>query len=69
MRRLKQAGLRLSVKRVYAELKKVKQVINLQPKRRGQKTPARQVVFTQLSPVQDRILDALDLKPEMGSLG
>ena len=69
MRRFKQAGLALSVKRAYAELEKIKQVVNLQPKRRGQKTPTRQIVFTEISPVQAQILDALDLKSKMEDLG
>lgn len=69
MRRLNQAGLSLSVKRAYAKLKKIKQVINLLPKRRGQKTVKQQVVFTEIDPLQDQILDALDLQAELTRLG
>lgn len=69
MRRLAQADLGLSVQRVYAELKKIKQVINLLPKRRGQKTANHQVVFTDMSPLQNQIFDALNLKTEMTHLG
>ena len=69
MRRLAQAGLSLSVKRTYAELKKIKQVINLLPKRRGQNKAKQQVVFTQIDPLQDQILDALDLHAQLTCLG
>lgn len=69
MRRLTQAGLIISVKRAYAELKKIKEVINLLPKRRGQKQAKQQVVFTEIDPLQDQILDALDLHAELARLG
>ncbi|MCI0554651.1 MAG: transposase, partial [Anaerolineae bacterium] len=61
MRRLVQAGLPLSLQRAYAELNKIKQVINLLPKRRGQKTVNQQVVFTEMTPLQNQILQALQL--------
>ncbi len=69
MRRLAQAGLPLSVQRAYAELKKIKQVINLLPKRRGQTKASQQVVFTEMSRLQNQILDALDLQAEITHLG
>lgn len=65
MRRLAQAGLSLSLQRVYADLKKIKQVINLLPKRRGQKTASQPVVFTEMNQLQKQIFDALDLNTEM----
>lgn len=62
MRRLAHAGLKLSPRRAYAELSKIKQVINLLPKKRGQKKAKQQVVFTALDSAQNEMLKALDLK-------
>lgn len=64
MRRLARAGMAVSPRRAYAELGKIKQVINLLPKKRGQKQAKQQVVFTKTDPVQDQMLKALDLSSE-----
>ncbi|MFU8832304.1 MAG: IS1634 family transposase [Wenzhouxiangella sp.] len=69
MRRLAQAGLALSPRRAYAELDKIKQVINVMPKKRGQKKARQQVVFTEIDPVQKQLLEALDLEAQTPTLG
>jgi transposase len=62
MRRIETGGLNLSMKRVFAELGKIKQVINIYPKKRGQKKNTHQVVFTEVSPLQEEILTSIGLE-------
>lgn len=61
MQRIETGGLKLSMKRVFAELGKIKQVINIYPRKRGQKKNTHRVVFTETSPLQEKILSSLGM--------
>lgn len=63
MRRLKNAGMALSMKRVLTELNTICEVVNIYPKKRGRsRTPAPQTtVLTTLSETQQRIIALLAL--------
>jgi transposase len=70
LRRVHQAEIDISMKRLLAELETIREVINIYPRRRGQRTAAHQTVLTKTSELQDRLLSALALtKPEEHSLG
>jgi len=70
LRRVRQAGLSLSMPRFLSELDTIREVITVYPKKRGAKTTRRQTVLTKTSELQDRILKILGLsKEEMGVLG
>jgi len=69
MRRIRNKKINLSMKRVYAELGKISQVVNIFPKKRGQKQAKQQVVFTEISDTQQKLLSALDIDPKTLDLG
>lgn len=60
-RRLNQAGLGLSLKRVLSELDSIREVINIFPKQRKQKKERRQSTLTKMTEVQDKIVSILSL--------
>jgi len=64
MRRLETGGMKLSLKRTFAELGKIKQVINIYPRKRGQKKTTHRVVFTEISPLQEKMLNNLGMEME-----
>jgi len=69
-RRLGQAGLSLSMKRFLSELDAIREVINIYPRKRRQKSERKQSVLTKLSELQERIMTILELrKEENGVLG
>ncbi len=69
MRRLRNKKIRLSMKRVYTELGKIRQVVNIFPKKRGQKQAKQQLVFTEITDTQKKLLTALEIDPTIPGLG
>jgi transposase len=63
-RRAQQAGMALSMKRFLAELDDIREVINVSPRRRGQKDHQRQLVRTKTSELQDHLISVLGIDEE-----
>jgi transposase len=63
-RRVKQAGIDMSMKRLLAELEAIKEVIVFYPKKRGAKTEPRHTVLSKTSELQQSLLSILHVKPE-----
>ncbi len=69
-RRIRKAGLRLSMKRILSELDAIREVVNIYPRKRRQKTERKQTVLTKMSEVQQQLMSILMLKKEQnGVLG
>jgi len=64
MRRIRQAGLRLSMKRLLSELDAIREVVNIYPRKRGRKTAATQTVLTKTSELQQTLSSILRLDKE-----
>ncbi len=64
LRRVKQAGLRLSMKRVLSELDAIREVVNIYPRKRNQKKEHKQTVLTKTSELQQRLMSILAIKKE-----
>jgi len=62
LRRIKQSGLNLSMKRVLTELGDISEVINVYSKKRTQKKEKKQVVMSKTSELQDKLVDILGIK-------
>ena len=62
LRRVKAAKIDLSMKRLLSELNNMRQVVNIYPKKRQQKTERRQAVLSRTSELQDKLIDVLGLK-------
>ena len=62
LRRLRQEGLSLSMPRFLSELEAVREVVNIYPKKRGQKKARQQSVLTKTSELQDQILKILAIR-------
>lgn len=60
-RRVKKAGIKISLKRMLIELDNIKEVINVYPKQRGKKINDQQTVFTKLSELQQSLLTLLNI--------
>jgi transposase len=70
LRRVRQQGIDLSMPRLLRELGSIREVVNVYPPRRGQRTPRQQTVLTRTNELQDRLLSILALaRPEARSLG
>jgi len=70
LRRVHQAGIDISMARLLGELESIREVINVYPRKRGQKAARQQTVLTKTSEVQDRLMDLLGLaRAENDSLG
>jgi len=67
-RRVKAAGLSLSIKRLLSELDDMRQVVNIYPKKRRQKTQRRQAVLGKTSELQDRLIEILGLRDDESSV-
>ena len=67
-RRVREAGLRLSMKRVLTELDAIREVVNIYPRKRRQKTERKQAVLSKLSDVQQQLMSILVLKQEENSV-
>ena len=63
-RRIRGAGLHLSMKRVLSELDAIREVVNIYPRKRRQKTERKQAVLTKTSEVQQQLMSILMLKKE-----
>ncbi len=68
LRRVKQAGLRLSMKRVLSELQAIREVVNIYPRKRRQKKERRQTVLTKTSELQQSLMSILAIKKEENSV-
>ena len=64
LRRVKAAKIDISMKRLLSELDNMRQVINIYPKKRRQKTERRQAVLSRTSELQDKLIDVLALKED-----
>ena len=64
LRRVRQAGLPLSLKRLLAELDTVREVVNIYPRKRRQTAERRQTVLTKTSQMQQKLLALLELERE-----
>jgi len=67
-RRIRQTGLRLSMKRILQELDTIREVINIYPRKRGQKKERRQSVLSKLSDTQEQLMSILQLKHKKNSV-
>ena len=63
-RRIRKAGLHLSMKRVLSELDAIREVVNIYPRKRRQKKERTQAVLTKISEVQQQLMSILMLKKE-----
>jgi transposase len=63
-RRIRQAGLNISLRRLLSELDGIREVINLYPKKRKSKDQPQQTVLTRMSPSQRRLVEILELEGE-----
>lgn len=63
-RRLRQAGVHLSLKRTLVELDAIRAVVNVYPPKRHQQTYRRQIVLTKTSKLQQQLMDILHLTPD-----
>jgi transposase len=64
LRRVRQAGVKLSLKRLLAELSDIREVVNIYPSKRGQKEPPQQTVLSRRTDLQSQLLTILDLEQE-----
>ena len=67
-RRTRKAGLRLSMKRILSELDAIREVVNIYPRKRRQKTERKQTVLTKMSEVQQQLMSILMLKKEQNGI-
>lgn len=63
-RRVKEAGIDISMKRLLAELDDIREVVVLYPRKRGAKTDPQHTVLSKTSELQQSLLSILDIKPE-----
>jgi transposase len=63
-RRVRQAGVNITLPRLISELDGIREVINLYPKRRPLAHPPQQTVLTRRSEVQQRLIAILELQRE-----
>jgi len=61
-RRLRKAGLELSLKRVLSELNAICEVVTIYPRKRQERTERRQTTLTKTSELQQQLLSILGLK-------
>jgi len=67
-RRVKAAKIHLSMKRLLSELDNMRQVVNIYPRKRRQKTERKQAVLSRTSELQDKLIDVLGLREEQDAL-
>jgi transposase len=69
-RRIAKAQVRLSMNRLLSELDDIREVVNIYPKKHGQKIARRQSVLSRTSELQDKLIAILRLKEDAnGVLG
>jgi transposase len=70
LRRVRRAGIDISMKRLLRELQQIREVINVYPLKRGQRAARQQTVLSKTNELQDRLLSTLVLhRPEEHVLG
>ena len=70
LRRICRAGIDISMKRLLRELHEIREVINVYPRKRGQRAARQQTVLSKTNELQDRLLSILALhRPEEHVLG
>jgi transposase len=70
LRRIRRAGIDISMKRLLRELDDIREVINVYPPKRGQRAARQQTVLSKTNELQDRLLSILALhRPEEHVLG
>jgi len=70
LRRVRQGGLDLTMKRMLSELDAIREVVNIYPRKRRQKHERKQSVLTKTSELQQQLMSLLALKGEKnGVLG
>lgn len=70
LRRIRRAGIDISMKRLLRELQEIREVINVYPRKRSQRAARRQTVLSRTNELQDRLLSILALqRPEEHVLG
>jgi transposase len=67
-RRVRKAGLRLSMKRVLSELDAIREVVNIYPRKGRQKIERKQAVLSKLSEVQQQLMSILMINKEENSV-
>jgi transposase len=63
-RQVREAGVELSLPRLWAELEQVREVVNVYPERRTRTPPVRQTVGSKLTALQERLVEVLGLRGE-----
>ena len=63
-RRVKEAGINISMKRLLAELDEIKEVVVLYPRKRRAKTDPQHTVLSKTTELQQSLLSILHVKPE-----
>jgi transposase len=61
LRRIRRAGIDISMKRLLRELEGIREVINVYPRKRGQRVACQQTVLSKTNELQDRLLSILAL--------
>lgn len=67
-RRIRTAGLRLSMRRILNELDAIREVVNIYPKKRGQKKEKMQATLSKLSDLQQQLMSILQLNQDEDSV-
>lgn len=63
-RRVRQAGVQLSMKRMLSELNAIREVVNIYPRKRRQKVERKQTVLTKTSELQQKLISLLGLQKQ-----
>jgi len=63
-RRVRRAGLKLSLRRLLSELDDIREVINLYPKKGKSQLQPQQTVLTRMTKRQERLVEILGLERE-----
>ena len=61
-RRVRQAGIHISTNRIISELDTIREVVNIYPRKRRQKTERKQAILTKTSEIQKKLTAILELK-------
>jgi transposase len=70
LRRIRRAGIDISMQRLLRELQEIREVINVYPRKRGQRAARQQTVLSKTNELQDRLLSILALhRPQEHVLG
>jgi transposase len=67
-RRVRRAGLKISMKRMLSELDTIREVVNVYPRKRRQKVERQQTVLTKTSELQQKLISILELGKELNTV-